>query len=46
MIDIFDLINENKELKQQLKAMGEGYVKLVFELHEAQEKLSQLEVTV
>jgi len=44
MIDILDLINENKELKQQLKTMGEGYVKLLFELHEAQEKLSQLEV--
>ena len=46
MIDIFELIKENAELKQKLKAMGEGYVKLVFELHEAQEKLSKLEVMV
>lgn len=46
MIDIRALQDENAYLKQQLKAMGQGYFKLAMEIDQLQIKLESLGVTV
>lgn len=46
MVDVLALQKENKDLKLQLKAMGQGYFKLAMEKDELEVKLEELGVTV